>query len=278
MKLSIYTYVRDGIHLDFHTEKMIRHHLPFADELVINEGYSTDGTLKLIQSIESPKIVIIRNRWNADQNQMPLKDAARRRCTGDWCIGLDSDEFIPEWEWQPIRDYLDRTARVIVPLRLTNFYGNFRVYHSNPRKVRWPLDQYKIHRNRPDVEFWGDASNVRIAGQPPERLVEESPMFECHHFGMVRNPARLREKWRKQGRQRGVRTWRSRVALPRLFYSLWPHDWFDEQFLSDLAIYDKPPLRAVRQNPEEFVRDDFRLFDYLKSRGAASPVARSASD
>jgi glycosyltransferase involved in cell wall biosynthesis len=267
MKLSLYTCVKDGLRLDFHLEAMLRHHLPFADEIVVNEGHSRDGTYERIAAIDDPRIVIVRSRWKASESLLPFKDAARRRCTGDWCIHLDCDELLPEWEWEPIRRHLAETDREIVPLRYTNFYGNYRVYHAEPRKVRWPLYKYTIHRNRPDVEFWGDGSSVRVRGRPPERFDASRPSFECHHFGMVRHPARLREKWRTQARRDGKR---GVFPLPRFLFSLAPHDWFDAMFLDGLKIYDGPLLQAVRDDPAEFVRDDFRLYEYLRSRTPAA--------
>ena len=62
MKISIYTYLRNVIYLDFHAVQMLRHHLPFADEIVINEGYSDDGTYEAIKDID-PKIKIQRRSW-----------------------------------------------------------------------------------------------------------------------------------------------------------------------------------------------------------------------
>jgi hypothetical protein len=43
MKLSIYTIVKNGLYNDLHVEAMLRHHLPLADEIVINDGFSDDG-------------------------------------------------------------------------------------------------------------------------------------------------------------------------------------------------------------------------------------------
>lgn len=264
MKISLYTCVKDGLRLDFHLDAMLRHHLPFADEIVVNEGYSRDGTYERIRAIGDPKIVVLRNRWKASQSLLPFKDAARRECSGDWCINLDCDEFLPEWEWEPLRRDLEREERTIVPLRYTHFYGNYLVCHAEPRRVRWPLYKHVIHRNRPDVEFWGDGSNVRLRGRAPEPFDESQPSFECHHFGMVRRPSRLREKWRVQAR----RGRKSRFfPIPRFLFSLAPHDWFDAQFLSDLATYEGPIMRVVRENPTEFVRDDLRLYGYLRGAG-----------
>lgn len=100
--LSLYTYVRNALSLDFHLLPMLRHHLPLVDEVVILEGYSTDGTYEALMELEWPKVKVVREHWD-DVEPGPgwwgtLSDRARVHCTGDWCLKLDADEFIPEWE------------------------------------------------------------------------------------------------------------------------------------------------------------------------------------
>jgi hypothetical protein len=63
-------------------------------------------------------------------------------------------------------------------------------------------------------------------------------------------------------------------TLPAFLFNWRPHDWRDPLFLDDLEIYDGPYVQAVRENPNEFVRDRFQLYDYLRSRASRSaPVA-----
>lgn len=284
MKLSIYTIVKDGIYLDLHVEAMLRHHLPLADEIVVNEGYSKDDTFERISRID-PKIRVFREEWHAGDKPGMLfsecKNHARVRCTGDWCILLDCDEFIPEWEFGRIRDELPKIERPIVPLRFVQFYGNYRVHHSDPPKIRWGTFKYPVHRNLESIRVVGDGSNVVVDGHDihfPQQLpspgdgsalVEWGTQFECHHMGQIRKPARLRQKWHvqsrlKAGRPRFVRT-------PGVLFDLAPHDWFDNDFLGDLRIYDGPLVKAVRDDPQEFVRDDMKLYEYLKARDESSP-------
>lgn len=262
MKLSIYTFVRDALRLDFHAVAMLKHHLPLADEIVVHEGYSSDGSFEAIRDLD-PKIKIFRTRWKRGEGRwyVAFKEEARRRCTGDWCVLLDCDEFLPEWEWDPLRDYLSATDRTVVPMRYVNFYGNYKVYNAFPEKHRWPAYKRTIHRNLPQMEIWGDGSNVRHVGGPIEGSMRDERSFECHHFSAVRHPARLRERWRKHATGRD---W-----LPNWVMDFLPHDWKDPQFLDDLRIYEGPYLRAVREDPQEFVRDGFRLYDLLRRRGAA---------
>jgi len=266
MKLSIYTTAKNAIVNDLHVEAMLRHHLPLADEIVVNEGYSSDDTYERIRNID-PKIRIFRTHWEAKEAwSVGVKDAARRQTTGDWCIVLDCDEFIPEWEFAAIRSHLESTQDTMVPVRFLNFYGNYRVIHANPDKVRWPARKMIIHRNRPDIEVWGDGSNVRLHGQE-FTWDTSSKLFTVHHFGMIRDAGVLRHKWWLQSRASSGRT--TLIKPPLWLFKLMPHDWKDPQFFSDLEIYEGPDVLAVKREPKEFVRDGMRLVEALKSRAAS---------
>jgi glycosyltransferase involved in cell wall biosynthesis len=272
MLLSIYTGVRNGLFYDYHVVDMLKHHLPLVDEIVVNDGFSTDGTYERISAID-PKIKVFQSEWGNPTDLSWLtrfKNDARLKCQSKWCINLDCDEFIPEWEFEQLRGRLERSSAIIHPLRLVNFYGNYKVYHKHPEKVPWPDIKHNIHRNLPEVEVYGDGSNVRLNGDPMAGH-EWEVEFSCHHFGFVRNPARLRQKWRnvlsnlypnKGGR---LKSW---FALPSFLFNWFPHNWMDPQFLSDLALYEEPFVRAVRDNPSEFVRDQFALVHYLEKHAA----------
>jgi glycosyltransferase involved in cell wall biosynthesis len=264
MRLSIYTFVKNGLYQDYHVVDMLRHHLPLADEIVVNEGYSTDGTFERISRID-PKIKIFRSHWGQASSFdwfLKFKNDARQACTGDWCILLDCDEFIPEWEFDRLRHYLETTTDVLASLRLVNFYANYKVFHRDPDKVNWPGRKVAIHRNVPEVEVWGDGSNVRLRGRPADEGVSAEE-FACHHFGFVRSAARLREKWRNlQGNLHNNR--RKWFRIPSFVFNWFPHRWADPQFLPDLEVYEGPYLKAVRDNPGEFVRDGLSLYKLLK--------------
>jgi len=268
MKISIYTFVRNGIYYDYHVVDMLKHHLEFADENIVNEGYSTDGTYEAIKDIH-PKIKIFRSRRddsNPKEFWIQFKNEARKKCTGDWCIPLDCDEFIPEWEFEKIKEYLSNTEKIIIPLKFINFYGNYKIYFKNPRKHNLAQYNYRIHKNLTTIEVWGDGANVRLTGQKLFPFDEyDGPWFTVHHFGAVKNAARLREKWNWQSRFY-IRTIKNRIKIPKIFFRLFPHKWDDPQFLDDLEIFEGPYIKAVRENPDEFVRDDFYMYHLLKRR------------
>ena len=268
MRLSIYTFVKNGLFQDYHVVDMLRHHLPLADEIIVNEGHSTDGTFEQINRLD-PRIKLFRTHWgqaNSFDWFLKFKNDARQACTGDWCLLLDCDEFIPEWEFDRLRAYLENTRDQIVPIHLVNFYANYKVFHRAPEKVNWPGRKMALHRNVPEIEVWGDGSNVRVRGTQaaPEESAEE---FACHHFGFVRSAARLREKWRNlQGNLHNSR--RKWFRVPSFVFDWFPHKWADPQFLPDLEVYEGPYIQAVRENPDEFVRDGLSLYNLLQTSGA----------
>lgn len=266
MKISIYTAMRDCIRHDYPHLDVLRHHLPLADEIVINEGFSTDGTYESIKDFD-PKVRVFQTKWKAQAGEdwwIHFKDAARLACTGDWCILLDADEFIPEWEFTRIREHLERTTETLVPVKFVNFYGNCRIYHADPGKSHWVTNKMIIHRNLPnDIELWGDASNVRLKGREFS-FGETAPLFTVHHVGGVRDASKLRELWWLQGR---FRTGRSvRWKPPRWVFDLFPMKWTDNEFLQYLAIYDGPLVKAVRDNPARYARDNFELLRVVSER------------
>jgi len=266
MKISIYTFVKDGLFYDFHCEAMLRHHLPLADEIIVNEGFSSDGTYERISAINS-KIRVIRTIWDKSDPAtwyIKFKERARRECTGDWCILLDCDEFIPEWEFDAIRCTLAETKLAILPMHYINFYGNYRVYHSAPEKHKWPHTKWTIHKNVNELEIWGDGSNVRsTVGEP--LVPADQAISTCHHFGMVRHAARLRQKWHTQAGIQDISRPRWQW-LPTAMFNWLPHDWMDRDFVDDLALYDGPFVKAVRDDPDEFTRDDMLLYGLLRKR------------
>jgi len=266
MRLSVYTFVKDGLYYDFHVVAMLRHHLPLADEIIVNEGFSSDGTYEAIRDLD-PKIKVHRFEWDRTDPftwHIKFKNQARKLCTGDWCILLDCDEFVPEWQFDSLRKFMEETDKLLMPMRFLHFYGNYKVYNTNPLRHHWPLLKTTIHRNLDNIEVWGDGSNVATVGSLDRSINPDTP-FECHHFGFVRNAARLRQKWRTQAKQHDKSNpkW---DGTPGVVFNLFPHRWDDKDFLDDLEVYGGPYIQAVRDNPGEFVRDDFSLLPLISKK------------
>ena len=193
MLLSIYTFIKNGLFFDYHVVDMLKHHLPFADEIIVNEGYSTDGTYERISNID-PKIRIFRTHWPQPGSDkawyLSFKNEARREARGEWCLLLDADEFVPEWEFETIRAYLQSSSESMIAFKLINFYGSYKVYFADPAKTGAPFYKMLLHRNTPEFEVWGDGADVRrftVSGRPCR---VRRPV----HQGRSREPGRVRSR------------------------------------------------------------------------------------
>ncbi len=174
---------------------------------------------------------------------------------------------MPEWEFEALRNFLVACNEQILPLRVIDFYANYKVYITQP--ICWR--KMILHRNIPEVEFWGDGANVKLQNQPFDW--GQLPLqFTVHHFGSVRHAARLREKWHIQGKMYGKGR---RLKVPKFAFNLFPYKWINEDCAEKLAIYDGPFIQAVRENPDEFVRDNFAVLKHLqqKAETAAATTA-----
>jgi len=102
MRVSGFTFLRNGIKLGYPFAESIRSVLPIVDEFVIALGLSEDGTRERIEQIGDPKIRILDTQWNENiRNDLNLKgyvygqqkSIALFNCTGDWAFYLEGDEL-----------------------------------------------------------------------------------------------------------------------------------------------------------------------------------------
>ena len=64
MKVSAFTFIKNGQILGYPFVHSIKSILPIVDEFIVNVGNSEDNTLDEIKAINSPKIRIINSYWN----------------------------------------------------------------------------------------------------------------------------------------------------------------------------------------------------------------------
>ena len=109
MRVSAFTFIRNGQILGYPFLQSIHSILPIVDEFVINVGESEDDTLALVQSIDRKKIRIIQSRWNETMQDSGYvygqqKMIAQFNCTGDWAFYIEGDEVYHENELDQIRE------------------------------------------------------------------------------------------------------------------------------------------------------------------------------
>ena len=100
MKVSGFTFLRNGQKLGYPFVASICSLLPLVDEFVIALGPCDDDTEKMVRAIGDPKIRIIPTTWNEKMRgdysvggfvYGQQKSIALFNCTGDWAFYLEAD-------------------------------------------------------------------------------------------------------------------------------------------------------------------------------------------
>ena len=157
MKVSGFTFLRNGQKLGYPFVESIRSILPIVDEFVIALGPCDDDTEKMLRAIGDPKIRIIPTQWN--ERIQPdysvngfvygqQKSIALFNCTGDWAFYLEADEVVHENDLPKIRAAMERhldDPRVeALAFDYLHFYGNKNTIAWSPG---WYRSEVRIIRN-----------------------------------------------------------------------------------------------------------------------------------
>ena len=101
MKVSAFTFIKNGQILGYPFIQSILSVLPIVDEFVVNVGNSEDDTLELIRTIQDSKIRIIQSNWSDQMTDRGYiygqqKMIAQFNCLGDWLFYVEGDEVYHE--------------------------------------------------------------------------------------------------------------------------------------------------------------------------------------
>jgi hypothetical protein len=215
MKVSGFTFLRNGRKLGYPFVESIRSILPIVDEFIVALGPSDDGTEETLRGIGDPKIHIIATRWNTGMRSDysikgfvygQQKSIALFNCSGDWAFYLEGDEVVHENDLPKIsgamEKYLKDERVEALVFDYLHFYGNANTYAWSPR---WYRTAPRILRNTipawaPKGLFFTVLDTQKIARYP--RAAHTGATI--YHYGWVRSEDQMRLKAteiRKFGRE-----------------------------------------------------------------------------
>jgi len=194
MKVSAFTFIKNGQILGYPFVQSIKSVLPIVDEFVINVGKSEDNTLEIINSIESNKIRVIESSWSDHMTEKGYvygqqKMIAQFNCTGDWLFYVEADEVYHEQDLENISKALEKYQNnenvEALAFKFIHFYGNRNTYLYSPGWYRSEARIIKssIRSYAPDGLFWLVLSKNKIGRYPQAKLLDIS----CYHYGWVRS-------------------------------------------------------------------------------------------
>ncbi len=204
MKVSGFTFLRNGTMLGYPYIESLRSLLMVCDEVVVAVGQSEDDTLERVKAINDPRIRIIETLWNEGMEQRGYvyaqqKMIAQFTCTGDWAFYLEGDEVIHEDDVAQIRavmeKHLNNPAVEAIAFDYHHFYGCPDLVAKSPA---WYRQAPRIIRNTirswaPDGLFWMVMEKNR-RGRYPRAALANCPIY---HYGHVRSAAKMQEKHRQ---------------------------------------------------------------------------------
>ncbi len=204
MKVSAFTFIKNGQILGYPFLQSIQSVLPIVDEFVVNVGNSEDNTLQLIKSIKSNKIRIIESTWNDEMKDRGYvygqqKMIAQFNCTGDWAFYIEGDEVYHESELKKIKSSMqihlnDSNVEALV-FDYYHFYGNRNSVLDSPG---WYRSEARIIKNSirtyaPDGLFWLVLDSNKKGRYPKSKHTGAT----CYHYGWVRSEEQMNLKTSK---------------------------------------------------------------------------------
>jgi hypothetical protein len=204
MKVSAFTFIKNGQILGYPFLESIQSILPIVDEFVINVGESEDNTLEMIHSIKNKKIRIIKSKWNdlmRDRGYVygQQKMIAQFNCTGDWAFYIEGDEVYHEKDLEKIRKsmeiYLNDPNVEALVFDFNHFYGNSNSVINSPG---WYRSEARIIKNSirsyaPDGLFWLVLDSNKKGRYPKAKHTGVT----CYHYGWVRTESQMNLKSKK---------------------------------------------------------------------------------
>lgn len=212
MKISGFSFVRNGIKLYYPVVESIRSILPICDEFVIavGKGDEDDNTREQIEAIGSSKIKIIDTIWEEQYYKKGVingmqTNIARNECSGDWLFYVQADEVVHE-KYLPVikarcEELLDKEEVDGLLFDYKHFWGDYDHYHISHG---WYPNEIRIIRNKPDILSWQSAQSFRRYDyydnpRQPEgthKINVAKVNAYIYHYGWVRPPHLMQNKRR----------------------------------------------------------------------------------
>jgi hypothetical protein len=206
MKISGFTFLRNGQKLGYPFIESIRSVLPIVDEFIVALGPCDDDTEKMLRDIGDAKIKIISTQWNEKMRSDysikgfvygQQKSIALFNCTGDWAFYLEGDEVVHENDLSKIHSAMEKylaDERVeALAFDYLHFYGNKNTIAWSPR---WYRSEVRILRNT--IPAWAP-KGLFFTVLDTQKKARYPRAAHCgatiYHYGWVRSEAEMTAKF-----------------------------------------------------------------------------------
>jgi glycosyltransferase involved in cell wall biosynthesis len=208
MKISAFTYVRNGKTFGYPFIESIKSLLPIVDEYIVVVGDSTDGTREAVEKIGDDKIKIVDTIWD-DNLRKGGKVFAQQANIGldstcvdsDWLFHLQADEVIHEKDFpiilQSLEQNLSNKKVDGFLLKFINFFGDFN--HYCPSR-RFHQREIRIIRNDRSIRSYKDSMGFRkfhipeLVNEKGTKLLVKQIEATVYHYSWSKAPKTQKAK------------------------------------------------------------------------------------
>jgi hypothetical protein len=201
MKVSGFTFIRNAVQNDYPIVQAITSIIAICDEFIVVVGNSDDGTRKLIEDINDPKIKIIDSVWDDSLKeggavfaQETDKAFASISADADWAFYIQGDEVVHE-KYHPLiksemEQHLKNPNIEGLLFKYLHFYGSYDYCGSSRR---WYRREIRLVKNIKGIQSYRDAQGFRLNGRKIKvRLIDAY----IYHYGWAKPSHGLNNKVR----------------------------------------------------------------------------------
>jgi glycosyltransferase involved in cell wall biosynthesis len=235
MKISGFTFIRNGFKLHYPFLEAIQSILPVCDEMIVAVGNSHDGTRDAVAKLHPSKIHIIDTVWDDSLREggkilAQQTNIALDAISGDWGFYIQGDEVVHENDLQKIEDAAKKTLQDAsvegLLFRWYHFFGNYN-YIAQPRARGAYPAEVRIIRNDKLIRSFRDAQGFRKfsfvnqmeQNKLPHPLRVKKIDARIYHYGKVRGPE-------------------AELERAKSFHRLWHDDEWVNKFSGNKQQYD----------------------------------------
>jgi glycosyltransferase involved in cell wall biosynthesis len=200
MKISGFSYVKNGLEYGYPFIEAILSVLPVCDEFVVAVGESTDGTREAIAKLDPKKIKIVDTVWDMSQREggkvfAQQANIALDHTTGEWAFHIQADEVMHEKDLPAIvaaikdNENNPQVEGFIFPF--LHFWGSYRYIRNSRRVHRYEI---RVFRNNQLIRSYADSQGFRKytskenyeQGEKGEKLKVKKIDAPVFHYNGVR--------------------------------------------------------------------------------------------
>jgi glycosyltransferase involved in cell wall biosynthesis len=276
MRITAYTYVRNGLKMGYPFLESIRSILSLVDEYVVVLGDSDDGSREAISTLGSDKIKIVDTQWDMTLKKKGKLFALQSnigldQMKGDWVIHLQADEVIHEQDLNKLKKaivkYNDDSKVEGLLFPFLNFRGDYQHIHTGRKAHRFEIRAFK---RAPMIRSFKDSQGFRKytsftayeMGEKGKKLRVARIDVPIYHYNYVRPPGLMKEKAKVFLSQ-----YKDDAALEQIFGNMDEFDYNDVDKL-DVFTGTHPAVmqEAIRKQDWVFVYDPSRHNTSLRHR------------